>query len=144
MFTDMGILHGSVSDTLVRETLAYLRDAIPSGEYAGWLAADRSRPESVLGGAGVQVRRVLPFPIRDAPTPRVGTGRQGIVLNVYTEPASRGAGIARLLMGRVVEWAREVGLESLVLHASSAGRGLYEELGFVPTNEMRFRGPLDP
>ena len=143
MFADMGVLHASVSDTLAQETLAYLEEAIPSGEYAGWLAADRRQPESVLGGAGVQVRRVLPFPIRETPMPRVGTGRQGTGLNVYTEPTSRNAGIARLLMGHVIGWAPEAGLESLVLHASSAGRALYEELGFVPTNEMRFARSLD-
>ena len=32
------------------------------------------------------------------------------------------------------------GITSLVLHASRDARGLYEKLGFVPTNEMRFAG----
>jgi len=30
----------------------------------------------------------------------------------------------------------------LVLHASTEGRALYEQLGFVATNEMRYEGDL--
>ena len=41
-------------------------------------------------------------------------------------------------MEEVLHWARGSGLETLVLHASTEGRHLYEQLGFLPTNEMRF------
>jgi hypothetical protein len=37
----------------------------------------------------------------------------------------------------VIADAQATGLASLVLHASDAGRPLYERLGFVATNEMR-------
>lgn len=69
-------------------------------------------------------------------------GRHAIVLNVYTEPAWRRRGLAELLMRRVLAWAREERLDRLVLHASQEGRRLYERLGFVATNEMRFTGDL--
>jgi hypothetical protein len=45
-------------------------------------------------------------------------------------------------MRRVLGWAREQRLDRLVLHASDQGRVLYEGLGFVATNEMRFEGSL--
>ncbi len=45
-------------------------------------------------------------------------------------------------MGELLAWAASNGLETLVLHASDAGRHLYERIGFVPTNEMRYRGSL--
>jgi hypothetical protein len=45
-------------------------------------------------------------------------------------------------MREVLEWARAERIESLVLHAAPDGRPLYEQLGFVATNEMRYTGPL--
>jgi GNAT superfamily N-acetyltransferase len=90
-------------------------------------------PANVIGGAGVQLRRVLPFPEGAG----VAEGRQAIVINVYTEPAWRRRGVARSLMEAILTWARAADLESLVLHASAEGRGLYQQLGFVDTNEMR-------
>ena len=50
--------------------------------------------------------------------------------------------MARRLMTEILSWARAVRLESLVLHAATDGRPLYEQLGFVATNEMRFTGDL--
>jgi hypothetical protein len=47
-------------------------------------------------------------------------------------------------MRHVLEWARCERLDRLVLHASPEGRPLYERLGFVPTNEMRFADELEP
>jgi GNAT superfamily N-acetyltransferase len=60
------------------------------------------------------------------------------VLNVHTEPPWRRRGLARRLMLEVLSWARTEALDSLVLHAAPEGRSLYEALGFVATNEMRF------
>jgi hypothetical protein len=40
----------------------------------------------------------------------------------------------RVLMG----WAAAQGTDRVVLHASNAGRPLYESLGFHTTNEMRW------
>ena len=51
-------------------------------------------------------------------------------------------GIGRYVMQRVIEAA---GGTPLSLHATSAGRPLYEELGFVPVGStVRLRGPLKP
>jgi GNAT superfamily N-acetyltransferase len=141
MFTDMGILPAAERDALIALTKDYLRTALPAEEYLGWMAAPDDAPETVIGGAGVQRRRVLPFPSGNGAASRIATGRQAIVLNVYTEPGWRRRGVARTLMQTVLAWAREAGVESLVLHASDQGRALYEQLGFAATNEMRYQGP---
>ena len=139
MFSDMGSAGPELLDELEALTRACLLDAIPRGEYIGWLACPASKPDSVVAGAGVQLRRVLPFPKRAADgLGSIAHGRQGIVLNVYTERAYRGQGLARRLMQEILAWARVQGLDSLVLHAAPAGRALYESLGFSATNEMRF------
>jgi len=42
------------------------------------------------------------------------------------------------IIERIIDWTREQGIDSLVLHASDEGRALYERLGFIATTEMRF------
>jgi GNAT superfamily N-acetyltransferase len=143
MFEAMGSTVPAMVAPLIAATEAMLREAIPRGEYRGWLAAVGAEPERIAAGAGVQIRRVHPFPRRwPDGSVDVALGRQAIVLNVYTEPPFRGRGLARRLMHEVLAWARAVELDSLVLHAAADGRMLYEELGFAATNEMRFMGDL--
>jgi ribosomal protein S18 acetylase RimI-like enzyme len=60
-----------------------------------------------------------------------------LIINVYVEPDWRQQGIAERLMRHMIDFARKSGIPSLVLHASEAGRPLYERLGFTPTGEMR-------
>ena len=49
---------------------------------------------------------------------------------MYTEPEHRRRGLARRLMAEMIAWCRAAGLGSVSLHASDAGRPLYEALGF--------------
>jgi GNAT superfamily N-acetyltransferase len=143
MFFDMGSLDAAAVGALKDAAERWLEGAMPRGEYLGWLAVSSTDPSHVVAGAGVQVRRVLPFPQRSADgRSSVAEGRQAIVVNVYTEPEFRRRGLARRLMEAVIEWARTTKLESLVLHAARDGEALYRSLGFEPTNEMRFAGRL--
>jgi GNAT superfamily N-acetyltransferase len=71
----------------------------------------------------------------------IGSGaRRGNVLNVYVRPERRRRGIARALVETALEWTRANGVDCVILHASDAGRTLYESLGFTATNEMRLTG----
>jgi predicted GNAT family acetyltransferase len=89
----------------------------------------------------MQLRPALPG-IRKAPDgAHVTSGVQGLIVNVYTEPSWRHRGLASLLVRHVLDDAHARRVASLVLHASTQGRSLYESLGFVPTNEMRYTGP---
>jgi len=63
---------------------------------------------------------------------------EAYVLNVYTEPTHRRGGVARAIMNAILEWCREQRVARVTLHASREGRPLYEDLGFEPSNEMRF------
>jgi GNAT superfamily N-acetyltransferase len=95
----------------------------------------------VVAGAGVLVRTLLPRPDTDKRT--LLAGREALVMNVYVAPEFRRRGLARHLMETILEWARGAGIPRMVLHASGEGRPLYESMGFVPTNEMRYGGSLD-
>jgi GNAT superfamily N-acetyltransferase len=140
MFHEMGDLPVNQIDDMMAATTTYLEDAIARGEYYGWLASPAYAGAVVAGGAGIQLRPQLPRP---NPAGRgLLIGRQGIILNVFVEPEFRRQGLARQLIEHALDWSREQRLTSVVLHASKAGRPLYERLGFIGTNEMRFTGSL--
>jgi ribosomal protein S18 acetylase RimI-like enzyme len=135
MFRDMGRLAATGEATLVRATAEYLREALPRGEYLGWVAQRTSSPPEPIGGAGVQLRPMLPRP-RSAGD-GIEVGPEAIILNVYVDPAWRRRGVGEALMRSVLTALAERKVGRIVLHASDHGRRLYERLGFVPTNEMR-------
>ena len=62
MFRDMGTLTPYQVEPLQRTTEAYLGEAMRRGEYLAWLAEHAESPSAILGGAGVQLRPILPRP----------------------------------------------------------------------------------
>jgi GNAT superfamily N-acetyltransferase len=141
MFQDMGEVPPQIFEALRAKSFERLREALTQGDYVGWLAIAETAPTTIIGGAGVALHDVLPHPLaRSTDEVRIAEGRHGIILNVFTEPEWRRRGVAALLLGRIIDWARVERLDRLVLHASQEGRALYERAGFVATNEMRFAG----
>ena len=65
-------------------------------------------------------------------------------MNVFTEPQWRQRGIASLLIKEIIIWSKSEQIDRLVLHASDKGRSIYERLGFIASNEMRFAGDSAP
>lgn len=138
MFDEMGQVFPESFETLRAKSCERLRALLRRGEYIGWLAIPIQYPDFIAGGAGVQLREVLPHPLSRANQWNgVAEGRHAIILNVFTEPRWRHQGVAVLLLQWIIQWARTERLDRLVLHASEAARPLYERLGFVGTNEMR-------
>lgn len=135
MFQDMGDLAGDAFEILRAKSQTRLEQWLASGDYVGWLAAPADQPELVVGGAGVQLQSILPRPINAS---TIGEGRQGTIVNVFTEPEWRRCGVAGLLMKEIIAWSKHEGIDRLLLHASNEGRLLYERLGFIAGNEMRF------
>jgi RimJ/RimL family protein N-acetyltransferase len=138
MFQDMGEISGETFPGFRAASRAWTERALAEGQYIGWLAAPATAPRIVVAGAGVQLRQVPPHPCRPPHNGGFAQGRHAIVLNVFTEPPWRKRGAAFLLMEEIMRWAREEKLDRLVLHASPQARSLYERVGFVATNEMRF------
>jgi GNAT superfamily N-acetyltransferase len=128
MFEEMREGSAEALDRMQETSLGFFARALADGTYAGWFAENEAG--AVIAGGGVLL---TPWPSN----PREVHLRRATVLNVYTEPAYRRQRIARGLMETMLEWCREQGFASVNLHASEFGRRLYEEMGFVPTNEMR-------
>jgi GNAT superfamily N-acetyltransferase len=135
MFQDMGNVAGDAFGILRAKAQRRLEQWIENGNYIGWLASPADKPEMIVAGAGVQLQPILPRPV-DVST--IGEGCQGTIVNVFTEPEWRRRGIAGLLVQEIMIWSKNEQLDRLILQASNEGRSIYERLGFVASNEMRF------
>jgi GNAT superfamily N-acetyltransferase len=128
MFEDMQEGTAEDLDRMIEATTPWLAQALADGSYRGWLGQDSQ--DRVVAGGGILISS-WPAGPRDPLT------RRAIILNVYAEPEVRRQGLARSLMSLMIQWLKDQGFSSVALHASDAGRRLYETLGFQPTNEMR-------
>ena len=138
MFQDMGELPPDLFETFRIRSRDVLRQMFERENYFGWLASPENEPKRIVAGAGLQLREVPPHPQTNAKGEiDIVSGRQAIIQNVYTEPDWRRRGLAALLIKRIIDWTRQEGIDSLVLHASDKGRAVYERLGFITTTEMR-------
>ncbi len=130
MFAEMGFSNPRMLSAIARNSRKLLESWLRKGLYHGWLA--ETREGKIIGGGGVGI---TDWP----PNPHSVRTQRATVFNVYVEPRFRRQGLARRLMKIMIEWCREQGFGVVTLHASSAGRSLYESMGFKPTSEMRLK-----
>jgi len=82
---------------------------------------------TVIGCGGICYQEELPSPDNSG-------GFCGYLMNIYTLPEYRRAGVGREIVKFLIRDARERNVEKIYLESSDAGRRLYQELGF---SEMR-------
>ncbi len=132
MFVEMGTLRpGSAEEpVIIAATERLLANVLPSGEWTAWIA----EVDGHAVGCGAALLRHSP--------PRPGLpegGEMAYLLNFFTDPAFRRRGVASLLVRTCLAWCRARDIVRIELHASHAGRPVYERLGFVPREgEMRW------
>jgi GNAT superfamily N-acetyltransferase len=140
MFEDMGVLSmaGASRERLAREFRVWLDNTMPDGTYVAWLveAHDDTDAPAIVAGAGASI---IPWP----PGPFYSSGRLAFVYNVYTEPAYRRRGLARLVMDAVHVYCREAGIGSIALNASASGQPLYAQMGYEVTRSPMMFLSLD-
>lgn len=76
--------------------------------------------------------------------PLILTDRQrkyGYIWGVYVEPPYRRQGIAKQLTQMAIDYLKSLHCTRVILHASPSGKPLYEQLGFIPSTEMRLDLP---
>lgn len=113
--------------TIRRNHEPWVARMIAADKYIGWITSDGDRP---VASAGILI---LDWP----PTPQDPDAvYRGYLLNVFVEPSYRRQGLARLLVERCLAEARRRSIRVVSLHASDAGRPLYESLNFTTTSEM--------
>ena len=92
-----------------------------------YLAAFR---RAMFASMGVVIQRM-------PPSPRNMDGRQAYIMNIYTLPEWRHHGMATAIMQAILDYLHGLGVPVATLHATDAGRPIYQRFGFAPTNEMR-------
>jgi GNAT superfamily N-acetyltransferase len=129
MYEDMGTTDSAALEAMSSLSAGYLAKAMADGSFRAWLASDG---EHVIAGGAVIISPWLAHPY-DLEC------RRATILNVYTDPEYRRRGVARRLIEVIVAWCEREGLARVTLHASDAGRHLYESLGFELGNEMKLK-----
>lgn len=119
MFSEMGVAVDS--DSVAKAFGDWVTALLPAGTYRGWLVEGASG--EVVAGGGMTI---LPWP----PGPWYVGGRMAFVYNVYTEPAHRRRGLARMIMDAIHGWCRTEGIGVSGLNASGQAQRLYESMGY--------------
>jgi GNAT superfamily N-acetyltransferase len=127
MFAEMRHMPDDQLDALDASFGPWVAARLERGEYHGWFAVNAAG--QVVGGAGLWLMDWPPHALHLEP-------RRANILNVYVEPQYRRRGLARALTDKALDWCRHNRVRMVILHASPAGRPIYESLGFAPTNEM--------
>ena len=108
----------------------YYHRHMADGTFVSWLAVDDGK---IVGTSGMSF-------VEKPPYFGCPTGRIGLLSSMYTDPAYRRRGIAKELLRRVVEEAREYGCGSVQITASDMGVLLYTDFGFVKNgNFMQYK-----
>ena len=108
----------------------YYNRHLADGTFVSWLALDG---EKIIGTSGMSF-------VEKPPYFSCPTGRIGLLSSMYTDPGYRRMGIAKELLDRVINEAREYGCGVVHITASDMGVKLYTAYGFVHNgNFMQYK-----
>lgn len=108
----------------------YYNRHLADGTFISWLALDG---EKIIGTSGMSF-------VEKPPYFGCPSGRLGLLSSMFTNPDYRRKGIAKELLGRVVEEARAYGCGAVQITASDMGVKLYTAYGFVHNgNFMQYK-----
>ena len=122
---------GAIEDIDLRPALLdYYNRHMTDGTFVAWLAmAD----DMIVGTSGMSF-------VEKPPYFGCPNGRIGLLSSMYTVKEYRRQGIAKELLARVVEEARQYGCGAVQITASDMGVLLYTDFGFVKNgNFMQYK-----
>jgi len=98
----------------------YYKRHMADGTFVSWLAMDGER---IVGTSGMSF-------VEKPPYFSCPSGKLGLLSSMFTDPDYRRMGIAKELLSRVVEEARNYGCGCVQITASDMGVLLYTDFGF--------------
>lgn len=115
---------------LVPALKQYYMRHMADGTFVSWLAFDG---DNIIGTSGMSF-------VEKPPYFGCPSGKLGLLSSMFTAPDYRRKGIAKELLSRVVNDAREYGCGTVQITASSIGVKLYSNFGFVHNgNFMQYK-----
>ena len=104
----------------------YYERHLANDTFVSWLAMDG---EKMIGTSGMSI-------VEKPPYFGCPNGKIGLLSSMFTEPSYRRMGIAKTLLGKVVDEAKERGCGTVQITASDMGVMLYTDFGFVKNNNF--------
>jgi GNAT superfamily N-acetyltransferase len=108
----------------------YYKRHLGDGTFVSWLALDG---EKIVGTSGMSF-------VEKPPYFGCPSGKIGLLSSMYTDPNYRRKGIAKDLLTKVIDEARQYGCGAIQITASDMGVKLYTACGFVHNgNFMQYK-----
>lgn len=122
---------GATEDIDLKPALMdYYMRHMKDGTFVSWIAIDNDR---IIGTSGMSF-------VEKPPYFGCPSGKMGLLSSMFTNPDYRRMGIAKELLHRVVEEARNYGCGTIQITASDMGVKLYTAYGFVHNgNFMQYK-----
>ncbi|MBR4509848.1 MAG: GNAT family N-acetyltransferase [Ruminococcus sp.] len=118
---------GAKEDIDLRPALReYYQRHMADDTFVSWLALDSGK---IIGTSGMSI-------VEKPPYFGCRSGRIGLLSSMFTDKAYRRQGIAKELLSRVVNEARERGCGTVQITASDMGVLLYTNFGFTKNNNF--------
>ena len=115
---------------LVPALKQYYTRHMADGTFVSWLALDGNR---IIGTSGMSF-------VEKPPYFGCPSGKMGLLSSMFTDSNYRRRGIAKELLSRVINDAREYGCGTVQITASDMGVKLYSNFGFVHNeNFMQYK-----
>jgi ribosomal protein S18 acetylase RimI-like enzyme len=134
MFVSMHISDEATLEAMRESCEPWIKRMMYADKYLGWIMSDGALPAA---SAGLLILDWPPHPLDPAGEQRA------YLLNVFVEPEFRRRGLAHELVGLCLAEADRRSIRVVTLHASDAGRPIYEGLGFHASNEMLYAKPSE-
>ncbi|MEK5186753.1 GNAT family N-acetyltransferase [Solibacillus sp. FSL R5-0449] len=110
----------TVSSNIDEQLRSFFDKQLNSNQFVQWIIEEEKR---AIATGGIQF---ISFP----PSYSNPTGIRGYILNMYTVPESRGRGLAKQLVERLLAEAQERNVHHIFLISSPMGKPLYKKIGF--------------
>ena len=109
---------------------SYYQKHMTDNTFISWLAIDNGK---IVGTSGISI-------VEKPPYFGCPSGKIGLLSSMFTDKAYRRKGIAKELLSKVVEEARQQGCGTVQITASDTGVLLYADFGFTKNpNFMQYR-----
>lgn len=129
LWLDVGVPKNLIKSNHHILTLEFIKQARQDLFYKGFVAEVDNR---IVGSASCQLFTGLYSLILEEEY-----RKYGYIWNVYVQPSHRRKGIAKQLTNATIQYLKSINCTKAILNASPAGKPVYENLGFSPSNSMQ-------